>query len=184
MAQPGGPGAFKTAIPRILKAFGLHLVVFILFGLAIYFLSSGETALSETIRTNFADNPEQLRQIGEDAVWQLLTWCLLALAASWIIASLWLFTAERCRPAVPAEGSSRLGSWAVGLFATLAAAAVIGWRLVWSRGVSADFSSGTLFLGMVLVIVAVLLAYYLATAMFVKLVMKRSVPFSSLLPHY
>jgi uncharacterized membrane protein len=183
MADEDRPAAAKTALPRIFKGFALHLGVLVAAGAIIYFLTSGESSLSDATRAQFSTSPGQLDQIRSDAVWQLLMWLLLSLAASWIVASFWLFSAEKCRPQTPAQGSMRFGLWIVCFFLSLIFAAVIGWRLIWNVNVNLDLASDTLFLGLILVLLSVLIAYYLSTALFVKTVMKRSVPLGGLFPN-
>jgi hypothetical protein len=180
MADEMRPSAAATALPRIFKAFALHLALLVVAGAIIYFMASGEGSLSDATRAQFYDRPDQLKQISGDAVWQLLMWLLLATAASFVFASLWLISAEASRPQVPAHGSRRFGQWVLLLFTTLIVAVVIGWRVIWAVNVNADLASNTVFIGTTLVLLSVLLGYYLSTAMFVKAAMKRSVPLGGL----
>jgi len=180
MADDHRQGAASSALPRIFKAFALHLAMLVIAGAIIYFMTSGESSLSDATRAQFYDRPDQLSQIREDAVWQLLMWLLFATLASFVFTAIWLFSAERCRPEVPAQGSMRFGLWVMLFFVNLIVAGIIGWRQIWAANVNIDLASSTILIGTLLVLAAVLLAYYLSTALFVKTVMKRSVPLGGL----
>lgn len=174
----------NSTLLRIFWALLINAGVLALAGLLIYFLGQGQDVVADETRRQYADQPSVLEAIRTESVWRLITWCILALAASWILSSVWLWIAERHRPATPAEGAAKLGAWMLMLIATLVAMAVIGWSVIWRNNVQLDVAAGTLTLGMVVVGIATFLGYYLGTAMSVKTTMRPSVPLSGGLPNF
>jgi magnesium-transporting ATPase (P-type) len=173
----------NSALVRIFWALLIHVGWFILAAGLLYVAGAGESALSDATRDQYRDNPALIDQIRTDALWHLLNWAFLSLAASWLLASLWLFIAERQRPRTPAEGAAKRGLWVILLLVTLAAMAAIGWSRLAQTGVTMDLAASTMTTGILTVSFTVLLAYFTATAMSVKQVMRPSVPFSSILPN-
>jgi uncharacterized membrane protein len=174
----------NSTLLRIFWALLIHAGVLLLAGLLIYFLGQGQDVVAEETRRQYADQPTILEDIRTESVWRLITWCIIALAASWLFASIWLWMAERHRPATPAEGAAKLGSWVLMLITALIAMAVIGWSVIWRNNVQLDVAAGTLTLGMIVVGIATFLGYYLGTAMSVKTTMRPSVPLSGGLPNF
>ncbi|MEI9852290.1 MAG: hypothetical protein WDN24_17150 [Sphingomonas sp.] len=111
-------------------------------------------------------------------------WAILSLAVTWILSSLWLLTAERQRPTTPAE--RRVEPRTMGGAAAALPVRPFGDRLVpdLARRIQLDLATSTLTLGMVTIGFTVLIAYFVSTTLSVKTVMRPSVPFSNLLPHF
>ena len=174
----------NSTMRRIFWSLLIHAGVLALAGLLIYFLGQGQDVVAEETRRQYADQPSVLEDIRAESVWKLITWCILALATSWILSSIWLWIAERQRPTTPAEGAAKLGSWVLMLISALLAMAIIGWSVIWRNNIQLDVAAGTLTQGMVIVGIATFLGYYLGTAMSVKTTMRPSVPLSGGLPNF
>lgn len=174
----------NSSLLRIFWALLIHAAVLLIAAGLIYALGQGQDTVAEGVRRQYADRPGILDEIRSESVWQIIKWCILAIAASWVLASLWLVSAERQRPATPEEGASKLGSWIGMLILSLLAMAIIGWSIIWRNSVQLDLATGTLTIGMIAVGLATFLAYYLGTGMSVKTVMRPSVPLSRALPNF
>lgn len=172
----------NSALMRIFMALLIHVAIAALAGGLIYLTGSGQSAVSDLVRMTYADRPAMIESVRSESVWQVIQWSFFSLAASWLFASVWLILAEGYKPTTPAEGAGRQGAWIGLLGATLSAMAAIGWSMVWRLDVAVDLATGMLTIGIAIVVVSVLLAYHLATAMTVKSTMRPSVPLSGALP--
>jgi hypothetical protein len=172
----------NSTLIRLFWSLLIHAAVLALAVTLIYFLGGGQDAVAESVRERYADRPAQLEAIRSDSVWQMIRWCIYALAASWIFSGLWLLLAERHMPRTPREGAQKQGLWVMLLIASLVAMAILGWANVFRHNVQSDLAADTLTTGMLVVGLSTFLAYFLATAMSVKTTMRPSVPFAGLLP--
>lgn len=154
----------------------VHAAVAVVGGLFIYWLGSDQSAIAESVRSTYSDRPASLEVIRSDAIWQVLQWLLRGLAASWILASLWLLAADKDEPKTPKEGARRTGMWVALLLVSLGFVTFMGWLLIFSKPVSEELAASVLTGGTVVVPAAALTAYYLATALLVKITMRHSVP--------
>jgi hypothetical protein len=171
-----------TALMRVFSSLLVHIGFVAVAAGLVYFLGSSENAVLEAVRTQYADDPAALEEIRSGAVWKLIDWILLSLTASWALSSLWLLLAERQKPRTYEEGASHRGLWILFLLLSLAATAAIGWVRIWSSHVLGDLAANVVSGGMLILALSVLLAYWAATAVSVKTVMRPSVPLCNLLP--
>lgn len=172
----------RSAPTRVFWALLLHVAVAALAIGLIHLLGSGDGALKEATRDAYQSNPNALDDLRSEALWGLTFWCMLALAADWAIAGLWIVAAERQRPATPAQGAEMKPLWSGMLIASLLATAVIGWLQVWHKSLQVDLAGQLLTGSMAVVIVATLVSYWASTAVCVKRVMRRSVPLENIFP--
>jgi hypothetical protein len=160
----------------------IHVAIAILAMGLIYLLGSGDGALNEATKTAYESRPSELADVRSEALWGLALWTLLALAADWAIAGLWIMLAERQRPATPAQGAELRGLWAGLLIVSLIVTAVIGWRFVWQQSLQLDLATRLLTGSTLVASLATLAAYWTSTAVCVKRVMRRSVPLENVFP--
>ena len=170
---------------RIAKSFFVNLLFCGLALLTIFLLVRGADSLSDRIRQSLADASlaSLLVRVGDYRA-QMLLWCLIIFAISWLTSSLFLASAEQVRPENRQQGGSRLGLWVFMLIATLGLLTITAWFNLFRSGL-AGFLSFDAF-GSVLVVAVLLnvLAFYLATGLVVKQVMRPSVPFAEGLPKF
>lgn len=174
-------------VVRAGKALAVFLVfALILVGVAWSVTNSFDSA-SLQLRTRFEDAPDPLLAVTrflEGARYQLIQWIVYASIVSWICASLFLIRAEQHPARNRKEGGERLVSWIVLLLLILVFNAAI-----WYGTVSAENVAGVLLSDGYLTVVSLTfillpLAYWLSTALAVKLEMRPSVPLSGPLPTF
>lgn len=163
----------------------VHLGFVLLAALLLYLVGRDQSAVSLMVRDRLFDRAASLDLIRADILWQAMQWLFRSAAVSWILSSLWLVAADRYMPRTPLEGTHRQGLWVGLLLLNIGFTALFCWWLLLDRGVRPLLAPSTLTLDMVIVGLAVLLAYYFATALAVKVAMRPSVPlagFFSFLP--
>jgi hypothetical protein len=168
---------------RLFFALLLYVAIFGVVWLLIGMVGSGEDAVSEQVRRQFSARPGQLDGIREDAVALLRQWAFFAMGVSWLAAAFWLFLADLYRPKSPSEATDRTGAWVGLFFLSMASAGGIFWMLILQRAVLTDLAAGVTNIAMGAVGLALLLTYWLATGLFVKITMQPSVPLSGPLPN-
>jgi hypothetical protein len=166
---------------RVVKSFFVHLPLLLLALLLIYFLCQGQDVLNFVVREQYrgASSRALLTVLG-DARGDLMMWCTVAFAVSWLSSSLFLAAAERATPANEVEAGTKLGLWSFLLIVTIVIAVANGWREL--ARAQATLMSGTFLSVLVLTGLLVLAAYFLSTGLMVRRVMRPSVPLAAALP--
>lgn len=169
---------------RVLGAFAIHLVLLgLVAGLILMFTDEFADA-SELIRSKFdqTENPEQAVQIYLDgAKAQLIKWTAYSLVFSLLATMVFLFIAHRAMPGTENEARQKTPLWFVLFVLTLIVASAVWWSSVSALDVGASliFSNYATILSVGWI--AILLAYFLGTALFVKNTMKPAVPLAVVL---
>lgn len=167
---------------RIAKALFVHLPMMLVVLGMIYLVVQGQESLGIAVRQQYAGASSQaLLAVLDDARGDILTWCFACFVMSWLAASLFLVSAERARPTNEPEARSRIGLWSFLLLATIAFLFAHGWYSLLRPRL--DLMPGTFIVAVLIAGVGVVLAYYLATGLMVRRVMRPSVPLAAGLPN-
>jgi magnesium-transporting ATPase (P-type) len=170
---------------RVIKSFFLHLLILLAALGLVYLIVAGQESLSPELRLRYQGRPPAvLLGLVENARGTLMMWVFTCFLVSWLSSSLFLAMAERSRPANEREAANKKGLWAGMLVVTLAAIAFTAWLNLIEPGVSIALASGTFMTALLVGGILAVLAYYLATALAVKLVMRPSVPLATAMPSF
>lgn len=168
---------------RVMKSFFLHLALLLATLGLIWLIVQGQDALSPAVRMRFQGRSAQaLLTLVDDERGRLMSWCFIGFLMSWIASSLFLAVAERARPASEAEARRKIGLWSLMLFAVIAFLIFTAWLNLIDAGTSASLASGTFTTALLVGGIGTILAYYLATALMVRQVMRPSVLLASAFP--
>lgn len=174
-------------VVRAGKALAVFLfVALILLGVAWSFTSSFDGASLE-LRTRFEDAPDPIVPVTrflEGARYQLFQWIISASFASWICASIFLIRAEQHPARDAREGRGRLVLWILLLILVFAFIGAIWYATVGTENVAGILLADGYVMVVALTFILLPLAYWLATALAVKIEMRPSVPVSGPLPTF
>lgn len=170
----------SSQLMKIFWSLLVHLGFVLLAVALLYLVGRDQSAVSLLVRERLTDKAASLELIRADVLWQVLLWLFKAAAVSWILSSLWLIIAERHMPRTPIEGSHRQGLWVALLLVDIGFLAWLCWAGILGQAVRLDFAPKTLTLDLIIVGLGVVLAYYFATALAVKVAMRPSVPLAGL----
>lgn len=166
---------------RIVKSFFIHLPILLITLALIYFLCDGQESLSLAVREQYRGaSSRALTTVIGDARGDLMMWALAGFAISWLTSSLFLAACERSAPANEREARGKLGLWSFLLIATILLAAANGWLSLLRA--QASLLTGTFMAVLLIAGLGILAAYYLATGLMVRRVMRPSVPLAAGLP--
>jgi len=173
----------NSTAKRLVISMLIPVLIGIVISLVVYLLYADESSLSEAVRQRFSDDPLTISEALSTAYWEIVFWCALSIVLGIVFSSMWLVIAERQRPANRTEGASMLSLWLMFFVLNVLGMMIIGYIRVWSNPVSNDLTSGVLIQASLLVAFGTALAYFLATAIGVKTVMRPSVPGSGVMPN-
>ncbi|HYJ31508.1 MAG TPA: hypothetical protein VEW25_14350 [Allosphingosinicella sp.] len=168
---------------RVVKSFFLHVVLMLVALGLIWLVVQGQDALSAAVRLRYQGRSAQaLMTVLEDERGRLMMWCFIAFLVSWLASSVFLAASERARPAGEIEARSKIGLWSLMLVVTIAFLMFSAWLNLIESGVSTSLASATFLTAVLIGGVSTVLAYYFATALMVRRVMRPSVPLATALP--
>jgi|GEM_PF-4108179 len=168
---------------RVVKSFFLHVALMLLALGLIWLVVQGQDALSAAVRLRYQGRSAQaLLTVLEDQRGRLMMWCFISFLVSWLASSVFLAAAERARPAGEIEAKGKIGLWSLMLVVTIVFVIFTAWLNLIEAGVSASLSSGTFLTAVLIGGIATVLAYYFATGLMVRRVMRPSVPLATALP--
>lgn len=181
------PSYFGSLIVRSGKSLLIHaLFAAILAGLALWLTGAIEYA-SEQQRRIYETAPDPalaLETVLGDARLNVIGWNVGALCVSWLASTVFVAVAERSLPRNEREGGSRTPAWFGLMVFVVLSTAIAWWRQVDLTGVGAVLVSGSYLALNVAGYVLVVFAFWLASAMTVKMTMRPSVPLSPLVPSF
>lgn len=163
-------------------SFLVHLVVGLLGALVVFMLTRGQDALASELLGQMFDNPDQLEARRAAVAGAALMAFAAAMAWSWLASAVFLLIAGGFKPGVAGKSGRLMGLWFLLLLTALAGVGGMIWWQVWTSALNFDFNTARLAGVGGVSFVAVLVAYYLGTALPVKNTVKASVPFGVLLP--
>jgi hypothetical protein len=168
---------------RAAKSFFVHLFMLLLALLLIYFIVQGQDSLSSNVRDTLKTARSLATRL-DDARGELMMWCFVGFLISWLASSLFLASAERAAPANEAEARCRLGLWSFLLILVIAMLGANYWLSLLGAQVNVTLASNTFMAAVLIGGLAVVVAYYFATGLIVKRVMRPSVPLAAGLPTF
>jgi hypothetical protein len=159
----------------------LHLLCFSIAYLLLTVLTNVDS-LTEQILTRYQSNlPLQESLLGM-ALGNLVWWAFWSLLVSALLSSFWLIAvAERARVNSRTEALPYTRSWSLSLLAALVVSIAI-FAFKTNALIDRVLVPGTTYYGVLVGLVAVLLAFWLGTGLFVKQEVQPAVPFSTPLP--
>jgi hypothetical protein len=164
-------------MPRLLASvLSVNLVIGLL-GLAWIFWRSRDPAVVDlaAIGTGASD-PALVEALRAQAAGAATTWWVSVVAVTALAAGSWLFNAWRRQPGTPEQARSATLSWWLLLLAALIASFALAWFILGDDSVAQSWRLALIGAGAA----AVPLAYYLSTALGVKIAMSPSVPLAIL----
>jgi hypothetical protein len=145
----------------------------------IWFFTSQFTDASAAVRANASDSAG-LGQVLSAARTEMLSWCFKAFVFTWLFIQLFIFMADRREPSAANEASAYQSTWFILMFLNFFVLAIISYFWVPFTEILARLAEGNYWILLAIINVFSLLAFWLATGLFVKSAMKRSVPFADL----
>jgi hypothetical protein len=168
---------------RMTKALFIHLAILAVALGLIYLAAQGQESLSAEVRARYQGrSPLALLTVLSDARGELMMWAGVGLLASWLCTSLFVISAERAQPCNDREAASRIGLWSGLLLVALSLQAFYGWLNLLRAGVSGELTPSTFMVAVAVGLIATVVAYWLATGLVVRRVMRPSVPLAAVLP--
>lgn len=177
----------QRLVNRLLGSFAVHLVLTGLVVGLIILVAGDFSDASEELRSSITSlDPtlsEQTIRVALDETKQaLMAWVIRSLVVSFVAAGVFLIIAERTQPANDTQARGKRWFWALPFLIVLVTAGILWWRLVSIPQLGANLAFGNLTGIVASGSLALLLAYYLGTALFVKITMKPAVPLAEVLP--
>lgn len=170
---------------RIGKGLIVHIVFAALSVGLIWMLLNSFDDASQSLRDQFADaadNGESVLAYLADARGRLIEWAVSVLAVGWILSALFVSVACRFAPSGYEQSTAKASLWWGLGIAMVIAGSTMFWFMIVNAQVLLNVDAGNIWLIVATVALLALIGFFLATAIGVKLAMKRSVPLSGIIP--
>lgn len=177
----------QKLVNRLLASFATHLLSSLLVIGMTYLMTNDFNDASLELRASVSSldpilGEQSIRAALGETSSAISAWVIWSLVVSLLASIIFLTYAERSLPANDNDARKKRGIWAALLASTLIACGIFWWRLVSIALVATNISGGSIISLIVLGFLAVLLSFYLSTALFVKITMKPAVPLADILP--
>jgi hypothetical protein len=164
-------------MPRLIASVLSVNLVIGLIGLAWIFWRSRDPAVVDLAAIGTASSdPALVEALRAQAAGAATTWWLVLIGLAAVAAFGWLFAAWRRQPGTPEQARGATVSWWVNLLVNLVISFVLGWLLLRDASIAQPWRLALFGVGAA----AFPLAYYLSTALGVKIAMSPSVPLALL----
>ena len=170
-------------VMRIGKSLFVHILIAVILIGTIWWMTSSFEDASQLLRDQYkdaADDGATVLGYVDQARGSLIEWCGISCVISFLFSSLFISLANNKHPRGYEEGGRMAPMWA-GLFvATIAGVGILWWQYASFEAVGQWLVSANYLICVAATVAGILIAYFLATAVGVKLTMKRSVPLAEL----